>query len=544
MAASKNETAGAMGSRWRLRSVKRSERISDRRGEPTALLGPRSGTLGNRFRLQSPSSWPPDIHAPRPSPGTRRWNRAPARLYSPRPVAHILIADDDAGIRAGLVAICMAGGHRTSEAGTGAETLRRAQSEGPDLVLLDLRMPEGDGLSILPGLAAMEDAPAVVILSGFADVRTAVQAMRLGAATVLEKPVDPPGLREVLDRVLSGRSIKDERDRLREEVAQLRAGPIVGQSPAIERVLEHIEKVAATPRSTALITGESGVGKELVARAVHDLSARSAGPFVPLNCAALAEGLLEAELFGYEPGAFTGGDPKGRDGLIAAAKGGTLFLDELGELDLGLQAKLLRVLQEKTYRRVGGTLDLTMDARIVASTNRDLMEMVEAGTFREDLFYRLNVFSIVVPPLRERPGDVAALATHFLAQFTEELGRPYTGLSDGALALLQGHSWPGNVRELRNVIERAAIMTPGGEVPASAVVLGTRPGPAGAEPNGDSGPWTADSLEEAELSIERMEAALIRRALDVTKGNKGRAARALGIHRSTLYKKLETYGIE
>ncbi len=438
----------------------------------------------------------------------------------------------------------MAGGHRTSEAGTGAETLRRAQSEGPDLVLLDLRMPEGDGLSILPGLAAMEDAPAVVILSGFADVRTAVQAMRLGAATVLEKPVDPPGLREVLDRVLSGRSIKDERDRLREEVAQLRAGPIVGQSPAIERVLEHIEKVAATPRSTALITGESGVGKELVARAVHDLSARSAGPFVPLNCAALAEGLLEAELFGYEPGAFTGGDPKGRDGLIAAAKGGTLFLDELGELDLGLQAKLLRVLQEKTYRRVGGTLDLTMDARIVASTNRDLMEMVEAGTFREDLFYRLNVFSIVVPPLRERPGDVAALATHFLAQFTEELGRPYTGLSDGALALLQGHSWPGNVRELRNVIERAAIMTPGGEVPASAVVLGTRPGPAGAEPNGDSGPWTADSLEEAELSIERMEAALIRRALDVTKGNKGRAARALGIHRSTLYKKLETYGIE
>lgn len=463
-------------------------------------------------------------------------------------MAHILIADDDAGIRAGLVAICMAGGHRTSEAGTGAETLRRVQSERPDLVLLDLRMPEGDGLSILPGIISQEEAPAVVILSGFADVRTAVQAMRLGAATVLEKPVDPPGLREVLERVLAGRSIREERDRLREEVAQLRAGPIVGQSAPIRRVLEHIEKVAATPRSTALITGESGVGKELVARAVHDLSARSSGPFVPLNCAALAEGLLEAELFGYEPGAFTGGDPKGRDGLIAAAKGGTLFLDELGELDLGLQAKLLRVLQEKSYRRVGGTLDLTMDARIVASTNRDLMEMVEAGTFREDLFYRLNVFSIVVPPLRERPGDVTTLATHFLAQFTEELGRPFTGLSDGALAMLQGHPWPGNVRELRNVIERAAIMTPGGEVAASAVVLGARPGPAagsfGPVEDAPGRPWSPEVLGESELSLERMEAALIRRALDVTKGNKGRAARALGIHRSTLYKKLETYGIE
>lgn len=459
-------------------------------------------------------------------------------------MAHILIADDDAGIRAGLVAICMAGGHRTSEAGTGAETLRRVQSERPDLVLLDLRMPEGDGLSILPGIVSREEPPAVVILSGFADVRTAVQAMRLGAATVLEKPVDPPGLREVLDRVLAGRSIKEERDRLREEVAQLRAGPIVGQSPAIRRVLEHIEKVAATPRSTALITGESGVGKELVARAVHDLSARSSGPFVPLNCAALAEGLLEAELFGYEPGAFTGGDPKGRDGLIAAAKGGTLFLDELGELDHGIQAKLLRVLQEKSYRRVGGTLDLTMDARIVASTNRDLMEMVEAGTFREDLFYRLNVFSMVVPPLRERSGDVTTLATHFLAQFTEELGRPYTGLSDGAMAMLQGHPWPGNVRELRNVIERAAIMTPGGEVAASAIVLGARPGPASSAIDASSGPWSPEILGEAELSLEQMEAAFIRRALDVTKGNKGRAARALGIHRSTLYKKLETYGIE
>ena len=455
-------------------------------------------------------------------------------------MAHILIADDDPGIRTGLVAICMAGGHRTSEAGTGAETLELTARERPDLVLLDLRMPEGDGLEVLPKLAAMEDAPAVVILSGFADVRTAVQAMRLGAATVLEKPVDPPGLREVLERTLGARGIKEERDRLREEVAQLRAGPIVGHSAAIKRVIEHVERVAATPRSTALITGESGVGKELVARAVHERSDRAEGPFVALNCAALAEGLLEAELFGYEPGAFTGGDPKGRDGLITAAKGGTLFLDELGELDLALQAKLLRVLQERSFRRVGGTLDLTMDARVVASTNRDLAGMVEEGEFREDLFYRLNVFSIVVPPLRSRVEDIPSLAAHFLGQFAEELGRPFIGFSDGALARLEAHAWPGNIRELRNTIERAAILTSGGEVDARSISLAE----GGAVGGSDASGWSPETLPEDQLSLDRMEAAMIRRALDVTSGNKGRAARALGIHRSTLYKKLEAYDIE
>ncbi|MEM8712295.1 MAG: sigma 54-interacting transcriptional regulator, partial [Planctomycetota bacterium] len=362
------------------------------------------------------------------------------------------------------------------------------------------------------------------------------------------------------ERTLAARGVKDERDRLREEVAQLRAGPIVGRSSVIGRVLEHVARVAATPRSTALVTGESGVGKELVARAIHDSSARAAGPFVALNCAALAEGLLEAELFGYEPGAFTGGDPKGRDGLFAAAKGGTLFLDELGELDLALQAKLLRVLQERTFRRVGGTLDLQMDARIVASTNRDLAQMVEAGTFREDLFYRLNVFSIVVPPLRARAEDVVPLAHHFLEHFGDELGRPFTGFSTGALRQLEQHAWPGNIRELRNAVERAAIMTPRGEIPAEHLMLGPS-GPAaalssahaganGAIPVEPSPAEAADPLaatqrfDESDLHLGNMEAAMIRRALEVTQGNKGRAARALGIHRSTLYKKLELYAID
>lgn len=462
----------------------------------------------------------------------------------------------------------MAGGHRTSEAGTGAETLRKAKAEQPDLVLLDLRMPEGDGLEILPELTGLKDAPAVVVLTGHADVETAVKAMALGALNVLQKPIEPPRLRGVFERVLGARTIKVERDRLRQEVAALRSGPIVGRSSALHRVLEHIERVAAVPRSTALIVGESGVGKELVARAVHDQSARASGPFIALNCAAIAEGFLEAELFGYEAGAFTGGNPKGHDGLIAAAKGGTIFLDELGELDLGMQAKLLRVLEERTYRRIGGTLPLTMDARIVASTNRDLSHMVEAGTFREDLFYRLNVFSIVVPPLRARPDDIAPLAHHFLERFSEELARPFTGFSAAATHVLLDHSWPGNIRELRNAVERAAILTPGGEIPAEHIMLspagpvGASQSPATSPPIGPresfigSGGSTAlkeapqraeevlGSLDEAELSIGRMEEALIRRALTVTRGNKGRAARALGIHRSTLYKKLELYGIE
>ena len=486
-------------------------------------------------------------------------------------MAHILIADDEPGIRAGLVAMCMAGGHRTSEAGTGAETLRKAKAELPDLVLLDLRMPEGDGLEILPELTSQEDSPAVVVLTGHADVETAVKAMALGALNVLEKPIEPPRLRSVLERILGARTIKVERDRLREEVAALRSGPIVGRSSALHRVLEHIGRVAAVPKSTALITGESGVGKELVARAVHDQSARAGGPFIALNCAAIAEGLLEAELFGYEAGAFTGGNPKGHDGLIAAAKGGTIFLDELGELDLGMQAKLLRVLEERSYRRVGGTLPLTMDARIVASTNRDLSQMVEAGTFREDLFYRLNVFSILVPPLRARPDDIGPLAHHFLEQFSEELARPFTGFSAGATRTLQGHAWPGNIRELRNAVERAAILTSGGEIPTAHVMLGAagsmdaagapaRPAPAtpaqglsaggpgpgaSADPDAPQGPEEMiGSLVEEDLAIDRMEEALIRRALTVTRGNKGRAARALGIHRSTLYKKLELYGIE
>jgi DNA-binding NtrC family response regulator len=468
-------------------------------------------------------------------------------------VARILVADDEPAVRAGLVAMCMAAGHRCLEAGTGAQALARAREEAPDVVLLDLRMPDGGGLEILPALQALPHGPSIVVLTGYVDVRTAVRAMQEGAANVLEKPVDPPTLRKALDRVLEGRLIRAERDRLRDEVAQLRSGPIIGQSSAIRVVLEHIARVAATPHSTVLVAGDSGVGKELVARAIHEQSARANGPFVALNCAALSEGLLEAELFGYEPGAFTGGDARGRDGLIAAAKGGTLLLDEIGELDVGLQAKLLRVLQERTYRRVGGTRDLTMDARVVAATNRDLYTAVATGRFREDLYYRLNVLSIDVPPLRERPEDVPLLARYFLERIALELRRTFTGISDGALDLLTRYPWPGNVRELRNTIERAAILAQDGQIQREHIALDERarlrPAPQRElqrEPHCEQEldhVHVLAAAQPSDLRIDRMEATLIRRALEVHEGNKQKAADALGIHRSTLYKKLEVYEI-
>ena len=275
--------------------------------------------------------------------------------------------------------LCEALGHRTFEAKSGRETLEVAKRTSPDVVFLDIEMPEGSGLEILPELVEMEPRPQVVMVTGLGDVQTAVSAMRAGAVDFLEKPVHRSLIEGVLERVFRGRALTRERDILRGEVARLRAGPIIGRSRGIERVLDQIGRVATTPRTTVLIGGESGVGKELVARAIHEHSARAEGPFVALNCAALAENLLEAELFGYAAGAFSGAHPKGREGLIASAEGGTLFLDEIGELAPELQAKLLRVLQERVYRRVGGTEDRHTDVRFVASTNRDLAAMVERG---------------------------------------------------------------------------------------------------------------------------------------------------------------------
>jgi two-component system response regulator HydG len=453
---------------------------------------------------------------------------------------HLLIAEDDPGVLAGLAGVARAAGWTTSEVSSGADALRSARVEQPDVCLLDLELSGAGGAPILPQLVALDEAPSVVVLTGLADVPTAVAAMRDGAADFLEKPVRKEVLQGVLERVLRNRSVLRERDRLREEITQLRSGPVVGSSAALRRLLELVGRVAATPRTTVLITGESGVGKELVARAVHERSARASFPFIGLNCAALAETLLEAELFGYVAGAFTGGSPKGHSGLIAAAERGTLFLDEVGELASPLQAKLLRVLQERTYRRVGGDADLEMDVRIIASTNRDLGAMVTEGRFREDLFYRLNVMSLKVPPLRERAQDVPELASHFLQTFGEEFGKAFSGFSDAAMQRLLGYAWPGNVRELRNTIERAALLCGGGAVRPEHLGLGegTAPGLA-STPARDR-----DTLPIGDRSLRAVEEALIRRVLAEAEGNRSRSAQILGINRTTLYNKLRAYQID
>ena len=307
---------------------------------------------------------------------------------------------------------------------------------------------------------------------------------------------------------------------------------MIGPSAALRRLREKITRVAAAPRTTVLVTGESGVGKEVVARGIHARSERCDGPFIALNCAALTDGLLEAELFGHEPGAYTGASSKGRDGLFAAANGGTLLLDEIGELAPELQAKLLRVLQERCYRRVGGNKDQTTDVRIIACTNRDLSQLVEQGRFREDLYYRLNVLVLRVSPLRERRDDITPIALHLCDEIEREHGIRTGGLSEASLATLEGHSWPGNVRELKNAIERAAVECAGATI---------EPGHLGITLAATAA--AIDSEDDSELNLKRMEERLIRRALDATGGNRSRSARLLGVNRATLYNKLRAYQI-
>ena len=399
--------------------------------------------------------------------------------------------------------------------------------EGESLVAAALRL---DPDVIVHGAPAPEASPAPgraprigVVPRG--DVRAALALLRSGAVEVLEAPCPPDEWRAALARAAAARPPEGAADH-----------GLVGRSDALRTLREQIERVASAPRTTVLVLGESGVGKERVARAIHARSARAAGPFVAVNCATLSEELVEAELFGYEAGAFTGARSGGHAGLFEAADGGTLLLDEIGELAPALQARLLRVLEERRVRRVGGTRDVEVDVRVIACTNRDLAAEVEAGRFREDLFYRLNVMCIRVPALRERREDIAPLARHFLAEAARELDRPGLRLDAEALAALEGHSWPGNVRELKNAVERAALLAPAGALRAADLV-------PGAEPPAPTGGAPAALPEGEDLSLRRMEETLIRRALSLTGGNKSESARRLGVHRATLYHKLREYGI-
>ncbi|MBK8980338.1 MAG: sigma-54-dependent Fis family transcriptional regulator [Planctomycetes bacterium] len=452
----------------------------------------------------------------------------------------ILVIDDEEGIREGLRALLQAEGVAVETAETAESGLRRVEQRSFDVILLDLNLPGADGLSTITSLRRGPHPADVVILTGYGTIESTVEAMRKGAADVIEKPIQKDRVLASIRRCLETRQLKNQLAWTQDRLRELTATELIGLSPEVHQVQERIEQVSQAPDTTVLITGESGTGKELVARCVHDCSVRRHGPFVAINCAALNENLLEAELFGYEAGAFTGARREGKEGLFATAAGGTLFLDEIGEMEKSLQAKLLRVLQERTFRRVGGVRDVAADVRILASTNRDLRRAVEQGLFREDLFYRLNVMNIEVPPLRARVQDIPLLAHFFLDQVGRQMGKHLTGFTEEALETLCEYHWPGNVRELRNAIEHAAIVCAGGMIDEVHLPKFSSGAPDGSDEIARS---ATIQLESSNLSIRHLESQLVSKVLERTNWNISRAANMLGINRTTLYNKIRQYDL-
>jgi len=451
----------------------------------------------------------------------------------------ILVIDDEDGIREGLRTLLQAEGVSVETSKSAEDGIQRVKQKNFDVIILDINLPGADGLSILSSLR-ISTAPAdVIVLTGYGTVANTVEAMRKGATDVIEKPFTKDRMLAVIRRCLETRQLKNELTWLHGRVRELTATELIGLSPSIREVQTLIDQVAHAPDTTVLITGQSGTGKELVARCVHERSTRRHGPFVAINCAALNENLLEAELFGYEAGSFTGANKGGKQGLFSVVAGGTLFLDEIGEMEKSLQAKLLRVLQERTFRRVGGVQDIAADVRIITSTNRNLRNEVDAGNFREDLFYRLNVMTVVVPPLAERQQDIPLLAHFFLDQFGRQMGKNLTGFTEEATETLCEYRWPGNIRELKNAIEHASIICPGGMIDECHL-----PKFSGGNADGsDAITRNIIVLEGADCSIRSLESQLVSKVLEMSKWNISRAASQLGINRTTLYNKIRLYNL-
>jgi DNA-binding NtrC family response regulator len=440
----------------------------------------------------------------------------------------ILVIDDEKEFAEGLAKALGAEGHAVRLALTGAEGLLKVRQEAPEAVLLDVNMPDITGLDLLPELLRTVPGLAVVMITGQASHRSAVAAMKMGAEDYLEKPFAWDELGVLLKRIAEKhglqREIADLRQRRLEDYAKEH---LFLDSPAMRQAYADIEKVGSKDQVAVLVEGETGTGKEHAAHLLHLQSPRGTGPFVGLHCAALPETLLESELFGYEAGAFTGA-LKQKKGLFEMASGGTLFLDEVGELPLSTQTKLLKVLEDRVLRRLGGLSDIKLDVRLVSATNRDLESEVAAGRFRADLFYRLNVFRVRLPPLRGRNEDIAALARHFFASACERFDRDLGPLDDACIEALTRHKWPGNVRELRNFMDRMAIHATGTALTAAEINAHLPAAPSSPAPG----------LSKVSLSRERLE-----EALRSSGGDKTRAAAALGVSRPTLYRHLKTNGM-
>jgi len=447
----------------------------------------------------------------------------------------ILIVDDERPNLESLEKIFAREGWRVALAASGAEALEAVRRERPAVVLTDLMMPGMGGDSLLRAVKAVSPETEVVLMTAHGTVESAVSAMKDGAYDFITKPLKRQAVVKSVRQALEKASLVAENRALKARLAELAPGGeggLLGAAPAFRAVLETLKQAAPTS-ATILLTGESGTGKELAARLVHDLSPRAAGPFVPINCAAIPESILESELFGHERGAFTGAVAR-KEGRFERAHGGTLFLDEVGEMSPAVQVKLLRVLQDGVLDRVGGTEPVRVDARLVTATNRDLAAEVRAGRFREDLFYRLDVVSVRLPPLRDRREDVPLLATAFLRRFAERHARRVSAFTPAALAALEAAPWPGNVRELMHAVERAVILTRGEAVDVGDLPEGLRGGAAGAPASGP-----ASLTVPLGTTMDEVERLVIRETLRQTRGDKTLAAQLLGIAARTIYRKLD-----
>jgi two-component system response regulator HydG len=442
----------------------------------------------------------------------------------------ILVAEDDLATRQAWCELIAAWGFKVEVAEDGKRALELVESYDPHILLLDLKLPEKDGIEVLSDIRARGLQIPTVVISGEGEISDAVQSIKLGAYDYLRKPVDPPHLRVLLNNLTAHLTVSEENQRLRRRLIRAgQLGPLVGHSTPMRRVMSLIEQVAPSSASV-IITGESGTGKELVARTIHELSPRRNGPYIPINCAALPETLMESELFGHERGAFTGADRR-REGCFELANGGTLLLDEIGEMKAELQAKLLRVLEEQKIRRLGGTAEVAIDVRVLAASNRNLESAIREGKFREDLYYRLNVFSIELPTLAERADDIPVLVEHLLREIEMPADKNIVGVEGECLEVLKGYRWPGNVRQLRNVIERALIVARGPLITVADL-------PADLKRTGS----TNASLElKLGMSLDEVERELILRTIEYAGGNKSRAAEILGVSLKTLYNRLERY---
>lgn len=440
----------------------------------------------------------------------------------------ILIVDDELSVRASLNEWFLEDGFKVETAESAEDALHKMHAGPFDLILLDIKMPGMDGITLQKKIKEIDPKVVIIIMTAYASVETAVEALKLGAFDYVTKPFDPDDLSRLIRNALKQKELTDENVQLKEKITEL-AGvtEMVGQSEGMQRVLELVDTVAETD-STVLIRGESGTGKELIARAIHSRSKRRYFPIVAVNCGAIPETLLESELFGHEKGAFTGAQYR-RKGKIELANGGTLFLDEIGDISAKMQVDLLRVIESKRFSRIGGGEEIQVDFRLICATNKNLEKLVEEGVFREDLYYRINVFTIFIPPLRERKSDILPLAEYFIQKYARTMGKPVKKISSAAQEILLAYPWPGNVRELENAIERAMVVGKHSEIMREDLPLHL---------NGQ------ENKNLDLLKLEDLEKQHIEKILTDTKGNISRAANLLGIDRVTLYNKIKKYGIK